>query len=131
MSRIQYQTPRSRLFWWNLAEWVETARILDDRRASCLKNQQCVFHVRALPLKMVWDERSLDTLQATLDLLTGGSGFRQPPRGQRADAPHTLLISAIRNRMKKLERDLDRESIPDGHNSLSMRPSLMAGLFNG
>lgn len=131
MSRIQYRTPGVSPFWWNLDEWVETARILDCYRARRQKNQQCVIHARALSLKIVWDERSLDTLQTALDLLTDGSGFRQPPRGQRADAPHTLLISAIKNRMKKLERDLDRESIPDGHNSLSMRPSLMAGLFNG
>ena len=128
MSRMQYQTPRARLFWWTLAEWVDTARILDGRRASRLKNQQCAFHVRALPLRMIWEEGSLETLQAALDLLTGGYGFRQPPRGQRENAPHTPLISAIKNRMKKLERDLDRDSIPDGHNSLSMRRSMMIGL---
>ena len=42
-----------------------------------------------------------------------------------------LIVSAIRNRMKKLERDQDRDSIPDGHNSLPMRPSMMMDFYNG
>lgn len=125
---LSYQTPLTRLVWWNLAEWVDAAHALEDRRASSRKKQQRIVHVRALPLRMVWEEGSLETLQAALDLLTGGSGFRQPPRGQRENAPHTLLICAIKNRMKKLERDLDRDSIPDGHNSLSLRRSMMIGL---
>ena len=128
---ILYQTPRARLFWRTLAEWVDTAHLLEKRNASRLKNTQCGLHVRALPLRIIWEEGSLETLKAAHDLLTGFSGFRQPPRGQRADTPHTPLISAIRNRMKKLERDLDRDSIPDGHNSLSMRPSMMMDFYNG
>ena len=116
---LSHQTPRTRLVWRNLAEWVQVARRLEGRRASSLKNAQCVFHVRALPLRIIWEEGSLETLQAALDFLTWVSGFRQPPRGQRANAPHTPLISAIKNRIKKLERDMD--SIPEGHNSLSVR----------
>jgi hypothetical protein len=126
-----YQTPRARLFWRTLADWVDIAHLLEKRNASRLKNTQCVLHVRALPLRIIWEEGSLETLQAAYDLLTGFSGFRQPPRGQRAEAPHTPLISAIRNRMKKLERDQDKDSIPDGHNSLSMRPSMMMDFYNG
>ncbi len=126
MSPAPYQTPRTHFVWWNLAGWVETALQLESRNASRLKNAQCALHVRALPLRLVWEEGSLETLQDALDLLTGlSSGFRQPPRGQRANAPHTTLISALKNRMKKLERDLDRDSIPEGHNSLSMRHSMM------
>jgi|JI8StandDraft_1071087.scaffolds.fasta_scaffold117780_2 hypothetical protein len=129
MSLSLHQTPLTRLVWWNLAEWVETAYRLESRAASFRKNQQRIVHVRALPLKMVWDERSPETLQSALDLLTQrGSGFCQPLRGRREDAPHTPLICAIKNRMKKLERDLDRDSIPDGHNSLSLRRSMMIGL---
>lgn len=128
---ILYQTPRARLFWRTLGEWVDTARLLEKRHTTRLKNTQCGLHVRALPLRIIWEEGSLETLQAAYDLLTGFSGFRQPPRGQRADAPHTPLISAIRNRMKKLERDQDRDSIPDGHNSLPMRPSMMMDFYNG
>lgn len=122
---ILYQTPRARLFWRTLADWVDAAHLIEKRNASRLKNTQCSLHVRALPLRIIWEEGSLETLQDALDLLTGFTGFRQPPRGQRADAPHTPLISAIRNRMKKLERDHERDSIPDGHNSLSMRHSMM------
>ncbi len=114
---ILYQTSRARLFWRTLVEWVDTAYLLEKRNASRLKNTQCGLHVRALPLRRVWEESSLETLQATLDLLTGFYGFRQPPRGQRADAPHTPLISAIKNRMKQLERQRDMDSMPDGHNS--------------
>lgn len=98
-----HKTPRSRLCWRNLAEWVETARLLDSRRSGRLRNMQCAFHVRALPLKMIWDEVSLETLQNVLDLLTSVSGFRQPPRGQRANAPHTPLISAVKSRMKQID----------------------------
>ena len=85
---------------------------------------------RALPLRIIWEEGSLETLQAAYDLLNGFSGFCQPPRGQRAESPHTPLISAIRNRMKKLERDQDKDSIPNGHNSLSLRPSMMMDFYN-
>ncbi|PZQ43185.1 MAG: hypothetical protein DI551_12590 [Micavibrio aeruginosavorus] len=125
-----HQTPASDLLWWNLSDWVEAARTLDARRASWRKNVQRIFHVRALPLKMVWDERSLETLQDALDLLTSlSSGFRQPPRGQRENAPHTPLIAAIKNRMKQIEREQDRDSIPDGHNRLTALRSFMTGFF--
>ena len=103
-----YQTPRTRLAWRSLSEWVTCAYELDARRASRLRAIQCSLHVRALPLQMVWHEDSIGTLQAALGLLTGHSGFRQPARGKRADAPHTPLISAIKNRIKRLE------SAPDG-----------------
>jgi len=33
--------------------------------------------------------------------------------------------------MKKLEGDQDTDSIPDGHNGLSMRPSMMMDFYNG
>lgn len=128
MSSSPHQTPLTRLVWWNLAEWVKTAYALEHRAASYRKNRQRIVHVRALPLKMVWEERSPETLQAALDLLTQrGSGFCQPLRGQREDAPHTPLIAAIKNRMKQLERQRDLDSIPAGHNSLSVFRSLISG----
>ncbi len=117
MSVSSHQTPRTRLVWRNLAEWLDAAFVLEQRRASYLKNRQRLLHVQALPVSLIWDERAEETLQRALDLLTGFSGFRQPPRGQRADAAHTPLISAIKNRMKLLERQRDMDSMPDGHNS--------------
>ncbi len=130
MSPSLYQTPRSRLCWRNLAEWVETAHILDKRPASRQKNMQRAFHVRTLPLKMIWDEALPETLQSALDLLTcPSSGFHQPPRGQRQGAPHTALISAIKNRMKQIERQKDKDSIPDGHNRLSVLRSRIEDFF--
>jgi len=33
---ILYQTPRARLFWRTLAEWVDTGRLLEKRNASPL-----------------------------------------------------------------------------------------------
>ncbi len=129
MSSSLYKTPRSRFCWRNLAEWVETARLLDSRRSSRLRNMQCDFHVRALPLKMIWDEASLETLQNTLDFLTSVSGFRQPPRGRRANAPQTPLISAIKSRIRQIERQQDMDSIPDGHNRLSVLRSRIEGFL--
>lgn len=115
---LSYQAPLTRVVWWNLAEWVDAAHALEGRKASPGKNHQRIVHIRALPLRMVWEEGSLETLQAALDLLTDGSGFRQPS--------HTLLICAIKNRMKRLEHD--REFIPDSHSVLSMHCSMMMGL---
>ncbi len=130
MSASSHQTPLTRLVWWNLAEWVETAYRLESRAASFRKNQQRIVHVRALPLRMVWEEGSLETLQSALDLLTQrGSGFCQPLRGQREDAPHTQLISAIKNRMKQLERQRDLDFIPAGHNRLAIFRSLISGFW--
>lgn len=121
MSAPLHNTPRSRLVWWNLAGWVEVAHVLEKRRCSSRKNAQKIFHVQALPEEFIWKEDSSDTLRRALELLTGGpSGFRQPCRGQRQEAPHTALISAIKNRIKQIERQRDRDSMPDGHNSIQM-----------
>lgn len=118
MSVSSHQTPRTRLVWRNLAEWLDAAFVLEQRRASYLKNRQRLLHVQALPVSLIWDERAEETLQRALDLLTGSSsGFGRPLRGQREFSPHTPLIMAIKNRMKLLERQRDMDSMPDGHNS--------------
>lgn len=118
MSVSSHQTPRTRLVWRNLAEWLDAALVLEQRRASYRKNRQRILHVQALPVSLIWDERAEETLQRALDLLTSSSsGFGRPLRGQREFSPHTPLIMAIKNRMKLLERQRDMDSMLDGHNS--------------
>ncbi|MGH7193046.1 MAG: hypothetical protein ACREJM_05850 [Candidatus Saccharimonadales bacterium] len=60
--------------------------------------------------------------RATLDhcrswLQSGPTDFMQPPRGKRANAPHTVLIVAINNRIAQLDREADYASMGMGHNS--------------
>lgn len=76
-----------------------------------------------LPVSLIWDERAEETLQRALDLLTGFSGFRQPPRGQRADAAHML---AIRDNLGNMQHYYDKAN---EHMHMAFQHIRKAGLY--
>jgi hypothetical protein len=118
---VLYRTPRTALTWATLEEWLDCAHRIDRRRASALRNRQAALHVRALPIGVIFQCQSRATLASCARLLRHGSNhFCQPPRGQRQNAPQTVLIVAIANRIAQLARAEDHASILPGHNSRNM-----------
>jgi len=116
--RPSFHTPRTVLTWATLDEWLDCARKIDRRRASTLRNQQAELHVRALPVRVVYQCSSRVTLASCDKLLRRGpTHFCQPPRGQRQNAPQTALIVAIANRIDQIDRAEDQASMGLGHNS--------------
>jgi hypothetical protein len=116
--RPSFRTPRTALTWATLEEWLDSARNIDRRRASALRNQQARLHIRALSPGIVYQCSSHATLTACNRLLRHGpTPFCQPPRGQRENAPQTVLIVAIANRIAQIDRAEDHASIGLGHNS--------------
>lgn len=98
-----YQTPGTQLSWTSLEEWLKAARQLDARAPSLHNNNSCRHHVEALPLSLIPHCFDRATLIASRSLLqTGPPSFAQPPRGNRANAPHTPLIMEINNQLAKL-----------------------------
>ena len=119
MVRVKYRTPGTRLWWGTVREWVICAKRLDARRSSAARNIALAAHVEALPLKMIAAETDRIAIEAALDLLTAGpTGLCRPPRGHRADAPHTPRIMALYNRRKMLEQD--KNTITPGANWLAI-----------
>jgi hypothetical protein len=113
-----FQTPSTALTWATLDDWLDCARKIDRRRASALRNRQAELHVRALPIRVVYQCSSRATLASCDKLLRrGATHFCQPPRGQRQNAPQTALIVAIANRIAQIDRAEDHASISSGHNS--------------
>ena len=116
--RPSFHTPRTVLTWATLDEWLDCARKIERRRASTLRNLQAELHVRALPVRVVYQCSSRVTLASCDKLLRRGpTHFCQPPRGQRQNAPQTALIVAIANRIDQIDRAEDRASMSLGHNS--------------
>ena len=116
--RPSFHTPRTVLTWATLDEWLDCARKIERRRASTLRNRQAELHVRALPVRVVYQCSSRVTLASCDKLLRRGpTHFCQPPRGQRQNAPQTALIVAIANRIDQIDRAEDRASMSLGHNS--------------
>lgn len=98
-----YQTPGTQLTWSSLEEWLKAALQLDARRSSLHSKQSCRHHVEALPLSLIPLCLDIATLIACRSLLQRGPpSFAQPPRGNRANAPHTQLIMAINNQLARL-----------------------------
>ncbi len=97
---ILYQTSRAHLFWRTLAEWVDTAHLLEKRNASRLRSSHGLFRLPAAPS---WTACAIPA--HTVDF------SHQEPHEEAGTQ--------------------DRDSIPDGHNSLSMRPSMMMDFYNG
>lgn len=50
---VRYQTPGTRLWWVDLAGWVETARRIDRRRYSDARTRALRAHAAALPLDLI------------------------------------------------------------------------------
>ena len=98
MSRLRYQTPRTFKHWSTLAEWLDVAYGLEQRRSASLNKERRNFHVQALPLHLIDECEDAGTLTACHRFLTR----RQPCRGQREHAPHTALIVALNNRISRL-----------------------------
>ena len=106
MSKQLFCTPRTRMHWSTLADWLEVSSQLGERRSGSLNKQRKRLHVEALPLGFIAECHDPRLLIACRDVLTHRSrGFSQPPRGQRGDAPHTPLIVAINNRLVRLEAE--------------------------
>lgn len=100
-----HRTPRTQLCWSSLPEWIDAAWELESRRSSTANTERKRLHVEALPSTLIARTSDKAALEACRSLLTSGpSGFTQPLRGQRADAPHTALIVAINNRLAGLDR---------------------------
>lgn len=98
-----YQTPGTQLTWTSLEEWLKAAHQLDARRSSLHNKQSSRHHVEALPLSLIPHCFDRATLVGCRSLLQQGPpGFAQPPRGNRANAPHTPLIMAINNQLAML-----------------------------
>src|ERR1700730_11652585 len=60
--RPSFHTPRTVLTWATLDEWLDCARKIERRRASTLRNRQAELHVRALPVRVVYQCSSRVTL---------------------------------------------------------------------
>ncbi|WP_316016175.1 hypothetical protein [Roseobacter sp. HKCCA0434] len=119
MARIEYRTPGTRLWWGSVREWAICAKRLDARRSSEARNIALAAHVEALPLELIAVDADRIAIEAALDLLMAGPpGLCRPPRGLRADAPHTPRIMALYNRCKMLEQD--KNTITPGANWLAI-----------
>jgi hypothetical protein len=99
MSRAIYRTPRTRLNWSTLSDWLQVAYRLEWRRAASLNKQRKQLHVEALPLHLIAECDDSGVLTACRAYLVR----EQPKRGQRGSAPHTQLIVAINNKLSRLE----------------------------
>jgi hypothetical protein len=95
--------PGTQLTWTSPEEWLKAAHQLDARRSCLHTKQSCCHHVEALPLSLIPLCFDRATLADCLSLLQRGPpSFAQPPRGNRANAPHTPLIMAINNQLARL-----------------------------
>jgi hypothetical protein len=104
MPRQWYSTPRTRLHWSSLAEWLDAASQLERRRHTYLNNERKRLHVASLPLSLIVDCDEPELLVVCRNLLQHGpTHFRRPLRGQRADAPHTRLLVEINNQLLKFQ----------------------------
>jgi hypothetical protein len=103
MTQQRFHTPRTLMYWSTLADWLEVASQLQQRRSGSLNKQRKQLHVESLPLRLILECDDPKLLVACRHLLSNGpSGFSQPLRGQRGGAPHTPLIVAINNRIARL-----------------------------
>ncbi len=115
-----YRTPGTRLTWANLSDWCAVAGVLSERRDVDGDNQMArAAHVEALPLALVAGCDDVDALATLLWWLIESPPSKhivRPLRGHRADAPHTPLIMAAKNRLAQLARAADTATMPIGHN---------------
>ena len=115
-----YRTPGTRLTWASLSDWCAVAGLLSERRDLDGRNQRAsAAHVEVLPLAFVTGCDDVDALETLLWWLIESpprKDFVRPLRGYRADAPHTPLIMAAKNRLAQLARAADAATMPVGHN---------------
>lgn len=78
---------------------------IDRRRCSRHRTAALEAHVAALPLALIAAETDRQALMDALAILKHGwPGLCRPPRGDRADAPHTPRIMALHNRVQQIDR---------------------------
>ena len=115
-----YRTPGTRLTWASLSDWCAVAGVLSQRRDLDGRNQMArAAHVEVLPLAFVTGCDDVAALQKLLWWLIESPASKdivRPLRGHRADAPHTPLIMAAKNRLVQLARAADAATMPIGHN---------------
>ena len=120
MTRYEYKTPGTRLWWGSVRAWCQAAHQLDRRRSSGQRDAALAAHAAALPRDLIEIEDDLTAVEAALELLEDGPNcLRRPLRGHRAGAPQTVRIMWLKNRAAALRRAAD--SIPPGPNWLAMQ----------
>jgi hypothetical protein len=119
MTRWEYRTPGTALWWSDVASWCAAARRLAARRCSARRSAALEAHAAALPLSMIAAETDAAAIADALDLLKHGPPcLARPPRGARAGAPQTPRIVALANRAARLARDAD--ALPTGGNWIAV-----------
>ncbi|WP_299821288.1 hypothetical protein [uncultured Jannaschia sp.] len=90
-----------------IADWLELAYAIDQRRLSAAKYAAEARHMRAFPVGEIEAEMDVQLLERIVALLKGPphyrrTGFGQPHRGARGAAPQTPIIVALKNRVTRL-----------------------------
>lgn len=112
-------TPGTRLEWANLGEWVDVAYGLHvPHRRACRRT----YEMQDAHWSALTDERVLRSsepeLVRFLALLEGQDGpWSKPRRGFRGGTQWERQRVHAFNRLWKIRRDADWDSIPTGHNS--------------
>ena len=88
------KTPGTRLAWDCLAGWVQAWETLQRRRISSTRYEQESNHIRALPLEMIAEETSPNTLYTFLEIMASNSGNR-PRKGERERHPTQVRGHAV------------------------------------
>ena len=121
MTRYQYRTPGTRLWWGDVGEWCALAFVLDRRRLSRKRNRDLETHAMCMPLEMIYAETELEALDLAIWFYRHGPiGIRRPQRGARKDHPSTPILMALNNRRASLLRK--RDHIPEGGNWIAAHP---------
>lgn len=84
-----YSTPKTRLRWPTLREWLNAHKRLEARSPSMAKNVALKAHVRVLPDSIVASGSTADLVERRKLL------FRlRPPRGQRGGTDYERIVQA-------------------------------------
>jgi hypothetical protein len=121
---VRYRTPGTALEWSNLNEWMDGADELRRRgisRCSTKTYAQQDVHWDALePHALVWI-RAADAATCTRLLgmvaVTGNLPWERMHRGWRGGTMWEWVHVEVKNRLWRLEREADRESMGLGHNA--------------
>lgn len=98
-----FRTPKTTLVWSSLAEWLQCANQLMQRRVSQRRNNAIAHHWDALPCSVLERCTCKTTLQEFVRLFTD-STFEQPTRGRREVLNKLQLVKTAKNLIACIEQ---------------------------
>lgn len=102
-----YRTPRSRLSWSTVKEWLQQAAVLDTRRFTAQRYAQQAAHLAELARQLGIIDQAETVDLVVLRAFIGRRGYR-PSQGMRAGTSWQAVLEEINNAIYRREQ-LDRE----------------------